>query len=151
MNHQYIIGTWSLKSFIAQGPNGDQMFPLGESATGLLTYTDSGYMSAAIMKKGRKKFVSGFPFEGTPEEIKEAFEGFSAYSGSYVLDEMSETITHYVEVSNFPNEEGMVHVRYAKCFDNYLQLTTPPIRVIDQDWVLILLWRRTSPVTMTSP
>ncbi len=79
---------------------------------------------------------------GTPEEIKQAFEGFDAYAGTYEFDEASGTATHHAEVARFPNWEGTSQLRYARLVDGSLHLGTPPISALGQEWVLSLVWRR---------
>ena len=141
-----LVGTWSLESFTAKGSGGVERLPFGESPQGLLTYTASGYMAAVLMRSGRPKFASGDLRGGTPEEIKQAFEGFDAYAGSYELDEESGIVTHHAEISRFPNWEGTGQVRYAKLDGGKLYLTTPPMRSLGQNWVFTLSWRRASPL-----
>jgi len=75
MRPEDLIGTWSLESFTAKGSDGVEGLPFGESPQGLLTYTASGHMAAVLMRSGRPKFSSGDLRGGTPEEIKQAFEG----------------------------------------------------------------------------
>ena len=99
-------------------------------------------MAAVLMRSGRPKFASGDPLGGTPEEIKQAFEGFDAYAGTYEIDGASGTVTHHAEVARFPNWEGTPQVRYARLVDGSLHLGTPPILALGQEWVVSLVWRR---------
>jgi hypothetical protein len=142
MHSEDLIGTWELESCIAKGSSGAQVFPYGESPRGFLTYTASGHMAAVIMRSGRTKFASRDVRGGTPEEIKEAFDGFDAYAGLFTFDEKTGTVTHSAEVSRLPNWEGTAQLRYAKLFDGHLHLDTPPVLAEGQEWVVSLAWRR---------
>jgi Lipocalin-like domain len=142
MRLEDLVGTWSLESCIAKRPNGAEVFPFGEAPRGLLTYTASGYMSAVLMSSGRQRFASSDHRGGTLEEVKQAFEGFDAYAGTYELDEKSGTVTHHTEVARLPNWEGTAQVRYASLVGSGLHLETPPILSRGQEWVLCLAWRR---------
>ena len=117
-----VVGTWKLISAKAENPNGDVWYPYGENPFGILMYDTNGYMSVLIMRIGRSKFGSGDPFAGTPEEIKEAFEGFDAYCGTYEVNVEKETITHRIRGSRFPNWEGTDQLRYFEFSDNLLIL-----------------------------
>ncbi|MCJ7453664.1 MAG: lipocalin-like domain-containing protein [Steroidobacteraceae bacterium] len=142
MNAKDLIGTWSLESAQARSSGGAVMLPLGDSPRGFLTYTADGYMAAVLMRNGRPKFGSGDFGNGTPDEIKQAFEGFDAYAGPYDFDKKSGTVTHHAEVARFPNWEGSAQVRYARILDDILYLTTPPVLIRGGNWIAILTWKR---------
>ncbi len=55
-----LIGAWQLVSFSFDPVDGsDAMPPLGPRPTGLLVYTESGFMSAQISGANRPKVASG--------------------------------------------------------------------------------------------
>ncbi|MEE8553055.1 MAG: lipocalin-like domain-containing protein, partial [Desulfobacterales bacterium] len=81
-----VVGAWNLISAKAQNPNDDVIYLYGENPFGMLMYDTKGYMSVLLMRTGRAKFVSGDPLGGSSEEIKEAFEGFDAYCGTYEVN-----------------------------------------------------------------
>jgi len=97
MRREDLVGTWSLESLVAKGSNGIEAFPLGESPSGFLTYTPSGHMSAVLMSTGRQKFASADVRAGTPAEVRQAFDGFDAYAGTYDFDEQEGGVTHFAE------------------------------------------------------
>ena len=142
MHREDLVGTWLLESFTAKSSGGAEVLPLGELPQGVLIYTEDGHMSAVVMASGRPRFASGDLRSGTPDEIKQAFEGFDAYAGTYEMDQESGTITHRAQVARFPNWEGTAQVRYAKVVDGKLHLATPPVRAVGQDWIATLAWRR---------
>lgn len=103
MDSKSVVGRWKLVSAKADSVKGDTIYPYGENPFGMLMYETKGYMSVLIMRIGRSKFDSGDPLAGTPDEIKEAFEGFDAYCGTYEVNGEKETITHHIKGCRFPN------------------------------------------------
>jgi len=142
MNARDLIGTWSLEGANAKTSSGAELLPLGEAPRGFLTYTLEGYMSAVLMRADRPKFASGHFCGGTTDEIKQAFEGFDAYAGTYEFDEETGTVTHYATVARFPNWEGTAQVCHAKLVAGILHLSTPPIKSSSDEWVASLRWCR---------
>jgi len=112
MQRVNVVGTWNLISAKAQNPNDDVIHLYGEDPSGMLMYDAKGHMFAVLIRPGRSRFVSGDPLGGTSEEIKEAFEGFDAYCGTYEVNTEKRTITHHVTASRFPNWEGTDQLRY---------------------------------------
>ncbi|MSO46090.1 MAG: hypothetical protein EXQ59_04910 [Acidobacteria bacterium] len=71
-------GTWS------QTPNFDSI--------GYITYSDTGHMGVHIMPKIRMKFASTVP---TGEEAQAALRGYTAYFGSYTVDDKDKFVVHH--------------------------------------------------------
>jgi len=84
------IGTWRLVSFTAGG----KMDPnRGPNPLGLIQYDANGYMAVQIMPdRVRPKFAAAEP---TPDEAKAAIVGYTAYFGTYTIDEKALTVTHH--------------------------------------------------------
>jgi hypothetical protein len=122
-----IVGTWKLLSFESQSGAGRISHPFGEDASGQLMYDVHGRMSVGLMRADRPTFVSGDPARGTPQEIKAAFEGFSAYCGPYSIDETRGTVTHHVEANSFPNWVGTDQQRLFTLSGRRLRLQAPPM------------------------
>jgi hypothetical protein len=137
-----VVGRWKLISAKAENSNGDITYPYGEDAFGILMYDTNGYMYALLMRHGRSKFVSGDPFGGTSEELKEAFEGFEAYCGTYELDIENGEVTHHVEGARFPNWEGTDQKRFFELSDDRLVIKSAPIPALGTEWVVSLVWDR---------
>ena len=140
MQNVNLVGTWKLLSAISRNPDEDKLYPFGENPFGRLMYDTNGNVSVFIMRTGRSKFVSGDHMGGTAEEIKEAFEGFLAYCGTYKIDEDKGTITHHIEGDKFPNWEGTDQLRFFKLSGNQLTLNTPPILAWGKEWIVSLIW-----------
>lgn len=121
--NEQLIGAWKFLSMTAKKPNGEVIHPYGEDLYGMLVYTASGHMSFLGMRRDRPQFASDDPFEGTPEEIQAAFEGFDAYCGTYGVDEKKGTVTHHVEGSRLPGWVGTDQVRHFRFSGSRLILT----------------------------
>ncbi len=122
MNKNELIGTWKFVSMVLRTESGKTLYPYGERLFGILIYTPGGYMSALLMDPDRKKFASDDLKNGTPEEIKQAYEKFDAYCGVYTLDRQKGTVTHHVEGAKFPNWVGTDQVRHFELIDDTLYI-----------------------------
>ena len=136
------IGTWKLVSSEFRLSDGRVIYPLGSSAVGMLMYDASGHMSAQLMRPDRPAFASGDQAGGTPTEIRSAFEGFTAYFGTYEVNEGKASVIHHVEGSLFPNWVGGDQVRFYEFSPNRLTLSTPPIPMGSQHVTGLLIWER---------
>src|SRR5260221_11300833 len=107
-----LIGVWRLLSYIESPVDGSpKRSPLDEKAEGIIMYTPDGYMSAQLMRPGRKNFASGDWFKGTPEEFTEEAAGYIAYSGPFHVDEATWSLSHSMNVSLFPGLVGPTQPR----------------------------------------
>jgi hypothetical protein len=92
-----LIGAWQLVSYHVCTPSGETHYPYGEKPVGLLLYTDTGYMSAQIMKPERAR--QHRPGTESADELKSSFNGYIAYFGTYTVSDDSKIVTHHVEGS----------------------------------------------------
>ena len=101
-----LIGTWRLVSIEAEAggiPN------RGAHPTGLIYDDAAGHMAAQIMPdRPRPKYVGSQP---TPEEAKTALSGYTAYFGTYIIDERARTVTHHRKGCVNPGLVGVDAVR----------------------------------------
>jgi Lipocalin-like domain len=135
-------GTWRLEWFRATSPNGDTIYPYGESALGRITYDDRGHMSVQIMSRDRQPFSTDDVRGAPPEEIVQAFRTYIAYYGTYSVDLEACEVTHHLEVASVPNWVGSDQVRRFEFAEDTLQLSTPPIMIDGVAAQSVLLWRR---------
>ncbi len=129
-----LTGTWKFISLSGTSNEGDVLYPYGEHIYGMLMYDPGGYMSALLMDPERPGFVSGDMMNGTPDELKEAFEGFDAYCGTYTIDDQNSSVTHQVQGAKFPNWVGTDQVRFFKISNDTLNITAPPILAHGVEW-----------------
>jgi len=84
-----LVGTWRLVSITESQL---QQYR-GEHPTGLLYYDDKGQMAVQIMpSRERGKYAGTLP---TAEEARDAVLGYTAYFGTYTVDERNQTVTHH--------------------------------------------------------
>ena len=83
------LGTWRLVETTTDGkPDPNR----GLHPVGLIYYDATGHMAAQISPEGRRRAFAGtFP---TPDEAQAALRGYTAYFGTYAVDERTHTITH---------------------------------------------------------
>ena len=137
-----LAGVWRLVSSEFRTAEGDAVYPLGEDALGQAIFTESGYLSAQLMRPGRPNFASGDQAGGTQREVQAALQGYAAYYGRCELDVENKTITTTVEGSLFPNWVGSRQLRYYELSGKRLILKTPPIAFGDKEFTGVLSWER---------
>jgi len=118
---------------VLKSASGKEVYPYGENPFGILIYTPDGYMSALLMDPDRKRFASDDLKTGTVDDIKQAYDKFDAYCGTYTIDEEKGTVTHHVEGAKFPNWVGTDQVRYFELKENKLCIRAT-LKVKGEDW-----------------
>jgi hypothetical protein len=83
------IGTWRLVA-IEGGPESARN--RGAKPTGVIMYDVTGMMAVQIMPDRPRPKMTGVP---TPEEALEAIRGYTAYWGTYTIDESAGAVTHH--------------------------------------------------------
>jgi hypothetical protein len=84
-----IVGLWRMVGMTAGGAVNPER---GAHATGMLLYDATGYMAVQIMPdRPRRKWSGPLP---TPDEARDTVLGYSAYFGTYRVDEQAHTVTH---------------------------------------------------------
>jgi hypothetical protein len=102
------VGTWRLVSIESATPNPNR----GPRPTGLIYYDATGHMGVQIMPDRVRPSWTGTP---TPEQAKDAIAGFTAYFGTYTVDERAQTVTHHREGSLVPGPVDYVrHYEFAE-------------------------------------
>jgi hypothetical protein len=139
-----LVGTWKLESYIEVAvDSGEVREPMGEQPIGLLLYTADGYMSAQLMRSGRRDFASGDWSEATVEEYRDEASTYIAYSGPYHVDEKAQALRHSMVVSLFPNWTGQTQARLVSIEKDRLHLSTAaPISRQGRLVMARLTWKR---------
>ena len=136
-------GAWRLLSCETRDSNGQVEFPFGERPGGQLLYDGGGNMSAQLGKTDRARFAAKDPARATDAEVRDAFDGYIAYFGTYSVDESTRAVTHHVVGASFPNWVGVDLVRlYTFDESGRLRLATPPIEMGGRSLEYVLLWER---------
>jgi len=139
---EQFTGNWSLISMSTQDSDGNIVYPFGKNSTGIITYTKNGRVSVHIMGNSRPIFTSQDQHSGSDTEIRKAFEGYVAYSGTYTISKDDRTVYHHVETCLFPNWVGMTQKRSFHLSGNRLTLKTTSIRFRDKSRISTLVWDR---------
>ena len=119
-----LLGAWRLKSIGGSVPKA-AIFSMGAKPQGILIYTACGHMAAEIMRDPRPTFPKGYE-NASAEEIRNAFEGYYAYFGTYHVNTAEKTVTHHLHGSLRPAEIGRDYVRVYELTGD--QLTLNPVR-----------------------
>jgi len=136
-------GAWRLLTCETRASNGEVRHPYGERPIGQLLYDGAGNMSAQLGKADRSRFAAGDPAMATEAELRDAFNGYVAYFGTYDIDASKSEVTHRVAGASFPNWTGIDLVRrYRFADDGRLWLTTPPIIAGGVSFEYVLQWER---------
>ena len=142
MSFDQFIGTWKLVTSEFRRSDGTLIYPYGQDALGVLTYDAAGNMTVHLIRADRPAFVSGDLYNGTPEEIKAAFEGAFTYFGRYEVNAAAGTVTHHVTGCSFPNWIGGDQTRFFAFSDQRLTLSTPPMFAGGSTMTGVLIWER---------
>jgi len=79
-----LIGTYELVVTETKDAGGKWTPTPNFNSNGYITYADTGHMGVHIMPKVRTRFKSNQP---TPQEAQEALRGYTAYFGSFSVNE----------------------------------------------------------------
>ncbi len=121
------IGTWRLVSI-----DGPPSANRGAQPTGMIYYDATGHMAAQIMPDRPRPTWTGTP---TPEQAKDTLMGYTAYFGTYTVDERAQTVTHHREGSLSPGPVDFVR-KYEFVAGDRLTLT-PVGGTLRLTWQLI--------------
>jgi lipocalin-like protein len=84
-----LVGRWRLVSYLAIPERGEEVYPLGPAAKGVLDYSREGNVSVHIMGAG-----------------------YFAYYGYYSIDEQAATVTHHLELCSERSLAGASSLRH---------------------------------------
>ena len=98
-----VVGAWRFEKEVDTRADGTPV-TVGpkDGYNGFLVYTSDGRVMVQIMPRGRTWRRSA----ATPEQLRETVEAGDAYFGRYTIDSSAGTVTHHVESSLDPSEEG---------------------------------------------
>jgi len=134
------IGVWRLVSCERKFADGRVSNPYGEKPVGRITYDQAGRMSAILMRTGRQSTVpaglSLIAGHASGEEIRDAVDGFTAYFGTFEVDESTQLVIHHVQACLVPSWVGTDLKRTYRFHENRLTLTA------DATGVTELIWER---------
>lgn len=132
-----ILGTWELMSFSARDADtGVVRHPLGREPSGLIMYTDDGYMSAQLTSRPS-------PGRDTSNlDSSTADADYVAYGGRFHVDEQSATLQHEVTISILADLLSQPQFRHAEVDGDRLTLSAITRRRDGTTVHATLVWRR---------
>jgi hypothetical protein len=134
-----ILGAWNLVEWSERKNNGENDYPLGADAIGRIIYTETGHMSAQLVRKRREKFVSEDWRSASSVEAARAWKECFGYFGTFLIDLAKHAVIHHVEGGWFPNLHGSEQVRVFQIEGTRLSLDA------DTQWGKVrIIWERTT-------
>lgn len=147
-----LTGSWELIKYYAYLPSdpSDVYYPMGPEATGIIMYTNDGYMSAQLCTPGQQPFAV---HQATESDWIDVGKKYVSYTGAFYLDpvgdEKGPVLYHQMRYSNWPNLRDDVQRRLMKITDEedgrYLTLAPAgPLKIAPDglDRILVVRWRR---------
>ncbi len=128
-----VAGTWRLESYTTGG----KASPIrGPHPTGMVHYGANGCMAVQIMPdRPRPRYAGTSP---TPDEARAAIIGYTAYFGTYSVDERARTVTHHRIANIIPGGLEDLVRRFELFSDDRLVLM--PVETANENDVLV--WER---------
>ena len=99
-DHERLVGIWRLVSITTHGKVNPTR---GAKPTGYIFYTASGEMGAMIQPD--RAPIPKVGKQPSGEEAQAALRGFTAYWGTYTIDEKAKIVTHHRKASVQPGHE----------------------------------------------
>jgi len=106
------IGTWLLVHSQVLNESGN--WEVQESSVGMIgsiSYSANGYMSFQSSRRDRSEIPDGSIDDMPVEGLRALLSSYSAYYGTYEIDEENRTVTHNIIASSFPSGAGTSTVR----------------------------------------
>jgi Lipocalin-like domain len=121
-----LIGTWTFVSASDTNMDGTKTDRWGANAKGLAIFEANGRYSFMISRSDIPKFAIDNANQGTAEENRAAIRGVISHIGTWSVDEATKTLVTAIDVSNFPNLNGISQKRIiGSLTGNELKYTNP--------------------------
>ncbi len=120
--------------------DGRRLYPLGEDATGYISYSHDGFVFVQMMASSRAQFAVDDPFGGTAQEDTDAFKSQISYAGPYEYH--GDHVIHRVTQSCCPNWIGTEQVRQIEFIDNRLRLSASGATFQGETVTAFVDWQR---------
>jgi len=134
-------GQWQVVAWEQLYDDGRRELPMGDRLEGFICYSPDGRMVCMISRADRARFEKGGQWNAPDEEKARAYDSMLAYAGRYSVD--GDTVTHFVDMSLFPNWKGGEQKRkFALRADGTLELTARLEAGTPQARTARLAWRR---------
>lgn len=123
LEKQQLLGAWELDSWaISFDDGGVATYPFGEDPSGLIVYSDDGWMSACIARASRTPLPEDQPFRRIdPALLAESYLSYFHYAGRFRIE--GELVVHTVTSSLNPNFVGSEQRRSVRLAGDALTLS----------------------------
>lgn len=103
---EQLAGTWTIISNDNVAPDGTKRQLFGANPKGIVIFDANGRYAFVQVDPDRPKFKANNRLQGTPEEVKAAWDGAVAHFGTWSVTEADKTIGLRIEGSLYPNQTG---------------------------------------------
>ena len=105
---EQLVGAWTLVSTDATAKDGTKRQAFGANPKGILILDTSGRYAVVLGRPDRPKFKASdnFRLDTPAAEFGEAARAFTAYFGTWSVNEADKTLIRQYEGALIPNEEG---------------------------------------------
>jgi hypothetical protein len=123
---QMIVGTWTMVGAQTQAVDGsgEITYPRGIRPSGYIIYDENGMMYVQIMNGDEMRPPKTGPRQLSPEEQAKAFSSYTAYFGTYTIDEEKGTVVHDPQANTNPRLVGDARTRFLEITPDTLELNT---------------------------
>ena len=132
------VGAWILVA-ARYDYAGRAVYPIGAHPVGLLTFTESGFMSVQLSTADRERFPGDNRLAGSAEEKSAAYDTYLAYAGMTRIEE--DRLVTSVMMSLFPNWTGGEQVRDWR-FDGEHLVLSGAMAQNEEEMTFELTWRK---------
>ncbi|MEP3279952.1 MAG: lipocalin-like domain-containing protein [Stappiaceae bacterium] len=135
-----LVGTWQMLDWFNVDETGQKHYPLGEDATGYISYSVDGFVFVHLMAKDRALYALNDPFGGTAEEDSAAIKSQITYAGPYTYK--GGEVVHHVTHSSCPNWVGSKQVRQIRFEGDQLELSAGGALFQGKAVTAYVIWKR---------
>lgn len=133
-----LVGTYRLVTTETKDEKGQWVPNARSNSLGYIIYDATGHMAAQIMPRDRTKYAGNEP---TPDEARAALQGYTAYFGTFIVNEAEKYLIHLREGQINPG--GQVDAkRFYEFVGNRLILTPAVANAPTQPGNNHLIWER---------
>lgn len=132
------VGTYRLVAVEQKNEKGQWVPTARSHSLGYILYSQTGHMAVQIMPSERKKYAASAP---TPDEARAALQGYTAYFGTFIVNEAERYVIHRREGQINPGGEVDAK-RFYEFVGNRLILTVPMANALAQQGNTHLIWER---------
>lgn len=123
---EMIVGTWRMVGAQRQAVDGsgEITYPRGVRPSGYIIYDEDGMMYVQIMNSDEVRPPKTGPRQLSPEDQTQAFSSYTAYFGTYTIDEEEGSVIHDPQANTNPRLVGDARKRFLEITPDTLELNT---------------------------